>query len=187
MHDIHKILNGIHQSKSLSEVKQIQNDNEKFILEVCFTIRCKIDNKPSIKNDVIKKIIPIKRFPEILFNYFEIDSVECNDNCFFRVTAELLLNDEEKYPVIKLFVIHHILSKLDYYEVFCKTSFINLYSENEESSLLVDPSVDDFMRMIAAYKIWGNESSIIAISHALEVKVVIFFCRWSTISTIINC
>lgn len=63
---------------------------------------------------------------------------------------------------------------MNFYEVLRSTKEIEVRNGNEDSDILDNQSIDDFLRMIAADGVWGNEGSIVALSLAVEAKLLLF-------------
>ncbi|XP_074105474.1 uncharacterized protein LOC141531483 [Cotesia typhae] len=64
--------------------------------------------------------------------------------------------------------------KSNFYQILCTTKVIEVRKSNNDNDIIDDPHIDDFLRMIAADGIWGNEGSIIPLCEALETKLFIF-------------
>lgn len=168
---VSNILERIFETKNLSEIQSIVETNHQFISELCNDIR---NNQITSYKETIgdHKNIRKNRFPKELLDNFEIVNVEGDGNCFYRSIAYLMFNDERKYGFVKLFMIDNILVNLKYYDVLCSTDVIEVVTLNNER--LTNPKADDFIRMVAGDKIWGNEGSMLAISHALKIKLFTF-------------
>lgn len=96
--------------------------------------------------------------------------------------AELLLEDEDKYPIIELFVINYVFLDRDRYAILCREGVIEGRSSNNYADVILNPKVVNFLKMIAADGLWGNEGSILAISNALGVRLLVFSIIGSTAS-----
>ncbi|CAG5109287.1 Protein of unknown function [Cotesia congregata] len=124
-----------------------------------------------------RKPVNKKRFPKKLLDNFDITNVNGDGNCFFRAIAELLLEDENKYPIIKLFIINYVFLNRDHYAILCKEGVIEVRSGNDDADVILNPTIVDFLKMIASDRIWGNEGSILEISNSLGIRLLIF-CYW---------
>ncbi|CAF4797915.1 unnamed protein product [Pieris macdunnoughi] len=171
-----KILENIVESTSFSTITEICRKNEKFITVLCSYMKSKLDTIPYITTDTDKNPLGGKRnrFPKFVLDNFQIDNVGDDGNCFFRAMAEILLRDEHKYPEIKLFVINFVLQNKENFEVYIKSRIVEVNFENRDDTALDNPEMDDLIRMIATERVWGNEGSLIAISHALGIKLLAF-------------
>lgn len=62
----------------------------------------------------------------------------------------------------------------NFHKVLCIEKEIEVRNGNEDTNILENPSIVDFLRMIATDGIWGNEGAMIALSQALEAGIFIF-------------
>lgn len=161
------ILNRIYESKSLQDIEEIVNDNHQLISHLCiFMQNMNVDNTlNSSNNDNDDKKIKITLLPKECLDRFDIYDIKADGNCFYRSIVKLWLNDENKYPEIKLFLIYHILDYSRYYETLLEKNIITVaFNINGQFNINQEPTLDDFVRMIVGEGIWAHEGSTIAIS-----------------------
>ncbi|CAD6231141.1 GSCOCG00012213001-RA-CDS [Cotesia congregata] len=65
----------------------------------------------------------------------------------------------------------------DHYAILCKEGVIEVRSGNDDADVILNPTIVDFLKMIASDRIWGNEGSILEISNSLGIRLLIF-CYW---------
>ncbi|KAG6558392.1 MdBV-6 [Microplitis demolitor] len=60
------------------------------------------------------------------------------------------------------------------YAVLCREGIVEVRKGNRDKDVILDPKLIDFLKMVAADKIWGNEGSILAISNGLGIRVLVY-------------
>ncbi|KAL5948462.1 putative Bracovirus protein MdBV-6-2 [Microplitis demolitor] len=172
------IADQIHSCKCLSGIINIIQVNQNVILKIYDKLKNEFEiylrNFSHKKTWPRKKHIVEGRFPNIILNNFFLDNVDDDGNCLFRTFAEIILNDEKRFYEIKIFVIHHVTINLSFYENICTAGEIEVRTSNESKDILESSTIDDFLRMVAANKIWGNEGTLFAMSQALQTKIILF-------------
>lgn len=105
------------------------------------------------------------------YNFFLLD-VKGDGNCLYRTFADLIYHFEERCIDIKIVITNHIIGNKRNYESLISRSGISV--KGKDAREMVQPNLDDFLRMIARERAWGNEGSLYDISDALKLIVIIF-------------
>ncbi|KAH0563763.1 hypothetical protein KQX54_006060 [Cotesia glomerata] len=90
--------------------------------------------------------------------------------CLYRAFADLIENNENKWPCIKIFIINEILKNIDVYGPLVFKGVIGI--KDKYNNFMPTPKVIEFPKMVAEKGKWGNEGSLYVISTALNLNIV---------------